>query len=343
MSLPSMMPGGETLTSLDAWQELLGSRLAPMEAEPLGDLAGFYGRMYVDPVADLQLSLVSGSGQVVRRTPRLVQRSAGDLYKVGLQVRGRGAVRQDGRVAELSTGDLTVYDTARPYELIFDRDFEMLVLLVPRRRLAARVPDLDRQTATVIAGTSGSGAITSSLLHRLEVRSARKGPEAAYLTAAAIDLVAACLAGRGELDAPNPTDAVVLEAQRYIDDHLSDPELNPGQVAAAVHVSLRLLQKAFERRGTTVSGEIRERRLEYCWHDLADPRLAHQSVAFVAAARGLVDAAQFSRAFRRRYGTTPSAHRAERGVTAGSTVVGGRPGTRERRADTRRQVGEAPL
>ena len=82
-------------------------------------------------------------------------------------------------------------------------------------------------------------------------------------------------------------------------------------MAAAVHVSLRHLQKLFERRGATITGWIRDRRLERCWHDLADPALAHRPVGAIAASWGLVDAAQFSRTFRARYGRTPREHRSE--------------------------------
>ncbi len=304
--------GHVAVSSLDAWQETLARTFVPLEAVPLGDRSSFRGQVQAAAVADLQLSLVSGSGQVVRRTRRLVQRTAADLYKVGLQLRGRGLVEQDGRVAELSPGDLTVYDTGRPYELVFERDFEMLVLVAPRRRLATRAPGLDHLTALAIPGDRGSGALTSSLLRGLDPRTTRRGPEAVYLSDAAVDLVAACLAGLSSARAPEPAaETVVVAAQRYIDDHLSDPSLCTAEVAAAAHVSLRYLQKLFERRGTTVTGWIRERRIERCWHDLADPRLAQRSVAAVAAAWGLVDAAQFSRAFRARYGTTPRAHRAE--------------------------------
>jgi AraC-like DNA-binding protein len=302
----------ESFTSLDAWRDVLAQTFVPLEAIPLGDRAAFRGRVQAASVNDLQLSVVSGSGQVVRRTRRLVQRTAADLFKVGVQLRGRGLVEQDGRVADLAPGDLTVYDTARPYELVFERDFEMLVLVVPRHRLVRRAPKIDDMTAVAVSGAGGSGALTSSLLKGLDPRTARRGPEAAYLSDAAVDLVAACLAGCQESVQPYlGGESVVTAAHRYMEDHVSDPALSPAEVAAAVHVSLRHLQKLFERQGTTIGSWLRERRLEGCWRDLADPGLAHRSVGAIASSWGLVDAAQFSRAFRARYGTTPRAHRAE--------------------------------
>lgn len=292
-------------TSLESWRDVLASAFVPLDVVSVGNR--FQGRVHARPMADLQVSVVSSTRQVTRRTRGLIRRRAGDLYKVGLQLRGHGVVQQDGRTARLAPGDLTVYDTNRPYELVFDDDFEMLVLLVPRRRLKPRAPRVDDLTAVTIPGSAGSGALTSALLRGLDPRVARPGPEAGFLSDAAVDMLAACFAAQAE----PPADTVVTAAQRYIDEHLSDPALSPSEVAAAVHVSLRQLQKLFERRGATITGWIRDRRLERCWHDLADPALATRPVAAIAASWGLVDAAQFSRTFRARYGRTPREHRAQ--------------------------------
>ncbi|MDQ0383154.1 AraC-like ligand-binding domain-containing protein [Amycolatopsis thermophila] len=294
----------DALTSLESWRDVLARAFVPLDVVSVG--AGFHGQVHARPMADLQVSVVTSTRQVTRRTRSLIRRGADDLYKVGLQLRGTGVVRQDGRTARLRPGDLAVYDTNRPYELVFDDDFEMLVLVLPSRRLKPRAPRVDDLTAVTIPGSRGSGALTSALLRGLDPRTVRPGPEAAHLSDAAVDMLAACFAAQ----AGPPGDTVVTAAQRYIDEHLPDPGLNPAEVAAAVHVSLRHLQKLFERRGATITGWIRDRRLERCWHDLADPALAHRPVGAIAASWGLVDAAQFSRTFRAHYGRTPREHRA---------------------------------
>jgi AraC-like DNA-binding protein len=300
----------DLLTDVGTWQEVLAQAFVPLDVKPLGEETGFHGQVHARPIADLQLSIVSASGQVVRRTRNLIRRSTADLYKVGLQLRGRGVVEQDNRVAELAPGDLVVYDTTRPYELVFERDFEVLVLVIPSHRLATRAPFLDDVTAVTISGADGSGALASSLFRGLNPRNARPGLEAAYLSDAVVDLLAACLARCTGSRPPEPAgETVVAAARQYIEQHLADPSLGPSAVAAAVHVSLRQLQKLFEQRGATISGWIRDLRLERCWHDLADPRLANRPIAAIAAAWGLADPAQFSRVFRARYGCTPREHR----------------------------------
>src|SRR5476651_2640745 len=56
-------------------------------------------------------------------------------YKASLQVSGTGLLVQDGREAVLQPGDLAIYDTGRPYSLLFENDMRMLVLMFPREHL----------------------------------------------------------------------------------------------------------------------------------------------------------------------------------------------------------------
>ncbi|MFI7132105.1 helix-turn-helix transcriptional regulator [Nonomuraea sp. NPDC050153] len=59
------------------------------------------------------------------------------------------------------------------------------------------------------------------------------------------------------------------------------------------------------QEGHTVAGWIRERRLDQCRHDLADPLLAARPINAIAARWGFTSAAHFSQAFRSAYGLSP--------------------------------------
>ena len=65
----------------------------------------------------------------------------------------------------------------------------------------------------------------------------------------------------------------------------------------------------FHCAGLTVARWIRQRRLERCRHDLADPELASQPVAAIAARWGYSSASDFSRAFRAAHGLPPAEYR----------------------------------
>lgn len=95
---------------------------------------------------------------------------------------------------------------------------------------------------------------------------------------------------------------------RYIDRHFDQPTLTPTRLASVHGISLRYLHLLFAQRGHTVSSWIRERRLEYCCQVLANahPSLGVSEIAFRA---GFKDSSHFSRAFRQRFGVSPTEHR----------------------------------
>ncbi|MFI0452706.1 helix-turn-helix domain-containing protein [Actinomadura sp. 6N118] len=73
-------------------------------------------------------------------------------------------------------------------------------------------------------------------------------------------------------------------------------------VAAAHHISVRLLHKLFTDQEMTVADFIRHRRLERCRQDLRDPTLRNRPISSIGARHGLVNPAHFSRLFRDAYG-----------------------------------------
>jgi AraC-like ligand binding domain. len=94
------------------------------------------GDIRVDSLATLELSRVTATAQLVRRTPALIAQTAEDYFLVSIQTAGVGRITQDRRTAVLQPGDFALYDSTRPYELRFDGDFQQYVLMLPARRCA---------------------------------------------------------------------------------------------------------------------------------------------------------------------------------------------------------------
>ncbi|MFD7255325.1 hypothetical protein [Streptomyces sp. NPDC059895] len=69
-------------------------------------------------------------------------------------MRGHCRVEQDGRVTELSAGDMAFQDSTRPYTLRFDAPFHQLVVRVPLREPALR-SSRDLTARTLGPGTPG--------------------------------------------------------------------------------------------------------------------------------------------------------------------------------------------
>jgi len=103
--------------------------------------------------------------------------------------------------------------------------------------------------------------------------------------------------------------ALMARIHAFIQGHLGDPELSPGTVAAAHHISVRYLHKLFQEQGATASSWIRARRLEGSRRDLADPAQTARPAAAIGARWGFRSAAQFSQAFKAAYGLPPQQYR----------------------------------
>jgi AraC-like DNA-binding protein len=297
----------------EALQDAVSGVFPPL-AVSADDVAGFRGRMQSASLGTVQLFDIAATSGTTRRTQKLIRRSAPDYLKVSLQVRGCSVMSQDGREAALTPGDFALQDTTRPYQLVNDDAFRMIVTMFPRKLLRlppARLADL---TARRVPGCQGLGALVSPFLVELGRRlDAGDLTGDIHLSDAILDMFAASFAEQLACEnvlAPEPRRrGLLLRIHAFIEDRLDDPWLDPAAVATAHHISVRYLQKLFEGEGETVTGWIRARRMEHCRKDLAAAEFAEVPVSSIAARWGLVDAAHFSRLFKAGYGLPPGEYR----------------------------------
>jgi AraC-like DNA-binding protein len=169
--------------------------------------------------------------------------------------------------------------------------------------------DVARITATSISGHHGVGALLRPVLHQLGTHPGQYQGAATRASSTALDLITMLLGERlGASMTGSETErrSLLFKIEAHIEANLGHPDLSPASVAGANYISLRSLHKLFEGEETTVGQMIRDRRLERCRRDIADPALAHERVRDIAARHGLLNPAHFSQQFRERYGESPS-------------------------------------
>jgi AraC-like DNA-binding protein len=302
----------------DYWADAVSATFVPLECSLGQDGFGtaFHADLVNVRVGEVQFTRITAAAHRVLRTRRMIARSDVGQYKIGLQLDGVGWISQGGRDAVLRPGDLTVYDTSRPYTLAFDGDTTTFVFMVPDHVLGLSRDAMERITATAISGRDGLGSVVSPFLARIaDLTSSGEPAITARLAGNVTDLLGTLFRERLELGQGEPDGvrgARLLAVQAWIERNLSRPELSPETVAAANHISVRYLYRLFETEGTTVARWIKERRLEGCRRELADPSLARYGVSAIGARWGLLDPASFSRAFRAAYGVSPREYRASR-------------------------------
>lgn len=270
----------------------------------------FHGVLRSIGVGDVHISEVNAAQHSVERTPELIASGgARDSFKLSLQLGGTGLLIQDGREAILRPGDLAIYDTNRPYSLVFDAACRSMVIMFPKHLVDLPADAVGQLTAVRMSGAEGVGAIIVPFLSRLvDNFDQLSGSAGTRLSRSALDLVSTMFSqelaiGHGPT---TPHQALMQRIRTYIDENLASADLDPAQIAAAHFISTRHLHGIFQENGCTVSSLIRSRRLQQCHRDLLNPALADRPVAAIAARWGFVDAAHFSRVFKAAHGLSPS-------------------------------------
>ncbi|WP_327346987.1 helix-turn-helix domain-containing protein [Streptomyces europaeiscabiei] len=290
----------------DHWAEEMSKRLVSLDSRPTSPRP-FHGNAACSAIGQLQLTAINAGPIDVRRTSALAARDSEDCYKVALQIAGTALIEQDDNRDLLGPGDIAICDASRPYTFTYENDFHTVLMMLPRTMLPVRPDALRPLYARRLAGDEGIAPVVGPYLRSLVDQSAVcTGAVAGRLMDGTVSLVTALVAERLDRAAPiAPHQAMLLRIRDYIERNLSDPDLTPDAIAVAHSISRRYLFKLFAADGCTVSGWIRERRLERCARELAGVQGKDQTISLIAARWGLLDSRHFSRAFKAAYGVTP--------------------------------------
>lgn len=302
-------------TEIMRWQDAVSRSFVPLTVHT-PPRAGFHARLEGRVSDGVLFSTVRATAHAVERTPAHIATSPGDYVKLTLQLTGTGMLIQDDRTAMLSPGDIVLYDTSRPYTLEFGADLAAVVVMFPHRMIDAAPETLRDLTAIRIRGEEGFARAVSHFLAGLaSALPTLDGPTGLRITHNTMDLIATMVGSelRGGTWS-DPAAELLFRIDAYINGHLGDSDLGPETIAAANYISTRYLHTLFQRRGTTVSQWVRERRIEHVRRDLIDPRRRGEGIAAIAARWGFVDASHFSKVFRAHVGISPTAYRAAAGM-----------------------------
>ncbi|MCV7030378.1 hypothetical protein [Mycobacterium sherrisii] len=113
------------------------------------------------------LPTVGARGVRGRSHPQARRRRRGGYLKVGLQLSGLSAVSQGRRASTVQPGQLTVYDTSRPYRLAAGPLFRAHTMLFSPQALQLSATELDRLWLRPIDCRAGLGAVLVRYLNGL--------------------------------------------------------------------------------------------------------------------------------------------------------------------------------
>jgi AraC-like DNA-binding protein len=298
----------------DEWRAALASNFNGLipDQPPAADAGTARGRLAAAQLGNVTAFHVAGNSQVLRRSATWARRLPSDLLKVCIQRAGSATIQQGGREVTLTPGSMAIYDIDRPYGIKLDGAWRCSVIAFPRHALVASRHFLDAVMCRPTPVSDGPGSVLIPLVASAVSSGTAAGPAAGtsdvLMGRASLDLLKAALASRDLADQP---DTVRLQVDTYIQAHLSDVSLCHRTVAEAFHMSERTLHRLFGESGPSVTGRIRSSRLDAILADLRSPGSANDSISRIAARWGVHDMPHLVRAFRARYGMTPSEARRE--------------------------------
>lgn len=234
-------------------------------------------------------------GIAFRRSRRRIARDGGTQMRLVLPLNGRLAVRLGDDEAWLERGDAALLAGGSPCELRHRDVARGLILTLPDAKALPARSRIDLR--------SGLGAVLGVLVTGLAAQRDRLGGDEFETVCTQVrELV-------GMLAAPEAVLSRLEQVEQAFRAHVAaradHPGLTGASAAAELGWSLRQVQFALQRSGTTPREVIRDERLRRANRRLRDPALRHMSIAQIAFASGFTSMSTFGEAFRRRYGMAP--------------------------------------
>lgn len=289
----------------DAWRSLIG-----LTHELTTEAPAFSAKLRSTQIGAMLVHVMDASPQAVHRNPERVRQDGLDHFVLHLSSASQSVVEGD-RELLIPSGAVSINDVSRPHRRIAAPEQGSLILSLPRDLVSDAISDTNLLHGQVLHGGLGGllrDHITALASHADKV-TRTTAPD---LTQATIRMLAACVdpsADNVEQARPSLDAALVVRAKRYIEAHLSSPDLTPDAVCRGLHVSRSKLFRAFQLLGG-VAAYIWKRRLEAVKRALISG--SFDSVATVGLSYGFTNSAHLSRSFRREFGMSPTEFRENR-------------------------------
>lgn len=291
----------------DAWRQSMAVFLDPSlsHQESPDDFAGEIEGYLLD---DIVFSRARSSGQKFDRESLKIAADLLDHYMIQLFLEGHAEVNLHRRLVRNRPGQIIGFDLGDIMDS-FNASFDLIGIIVPRTRLSPLLRRPDSLQCLMPSLEDGPGYLLAGYLQTLyNVAPSLSRDDASSAATALVELIAAAFNSAAvgpHVESNASGQSQLLRAQLFIRENLGLARLSSDAIASNIGVSRSTLYQLFESVGG-VAGYVRELRLRKCLTEIASPRHASRQIAEIAYGWGFSSPAVFARAFRRRFGRTPS-------------------------------------
>jgi AraC-like DNA-binding protein len=252
-----------------------------------------------------------------RRTRQHIREDATDLSILWFVRRGRLVFSNQCGAKAAQAGDFAITRSMAPFLIVCEVDgesvHELLHVTVPTHILRAHVPQ-DLSTGLFLPGSRAELAIAETILNDVfEDDGGLAEDSARLLVETALTLIGTAVRASEEGAPVRQTiaDRRLADVLRFIEIHLSDPQLSTAMVAKGCGISPRYLSFLLRLKDTSFSELVWEQRLDKArsWLSASDPR--DISISEIAYGVGFKSPAHFSRMFKRVFNMNPREFRGD--------------------------------
>ncbi len=294
------------------WHDAIGRAYFPLDLSFRRPEA-FDGELTMWQLGQVSLSRLTSDALMYRRLPKHLHVQGPEEFLVTLPSKSEVRFTQGGKEVRANPGAFFIERSHEPYEFSHAEAADLWVMKVSLDMLGGRVRAPDRFCSLEFDATNGANGLFVDMVHLIPQRyDAMTEETRSTVGRQLVDLLALALqSDERVLQSGGSTvrSAHLARIEGFVRRHIDDPDLGPDEVAAGCGISVRYLHELLRDTNQTLGQWIRDQRLAAAQEDLANSS-DKRSIGAIAYARGFADQAQFSRAFRARYGITPKEARA---------------------------------
>lgn len=301
------LPIGERLPF---WREVFGRTIARIDFEPIGDLP-FRQTVNMRMLDGLGVMYGETTGLMGRRTKELIS-DGGDDFVFTISLAGTGLASHGQREVKLEAGHAVLQSAAEAGALCWPGAARLVALRIPRVTLSDLVARTDDALLRPVARNAEALRLLVDYIAMTSDRYEFATPQLGRLfTTHVLDLVALAIGTSrdgAEVARGRGVRAARLRALKTdIAANLAgEGRLSLDALAGRHNISPVYIRKLFEGEGVSFTQFVLDQRLARAYRMLCDPNSSGRTIGSIALEVGFNDVSYFNRAFRRRYGASPS-------------------------------------
>lgn len=259
-------------------------------------------------LGQVSLSRLTSDALLYRRLPRHFREPGPEEFLITIPARSEVRFIQGGKDIRANPGAYFIERSHEPYEFSHADPADLWVMKISSEMLGGRIRSPDRFCSLEFDATNGASGFFVDMVHLIPARYDTMTEETrATVGRQLADLLALAMQADDRVMMSSVSSVRAGHLARiegFVRRHLDDPDLGPEAVAAGCGISVRYLHEVLRDTDTTLGAWVRDMRLVAAQEDLANPA-DRRPIGEIAWARGFPDQAQFSRAFRARFGMSP--------------------------------------